>query len=132
LNEETDMTALNLINGRKVALGFALMVLGFAAPNRSEACALTAFAYDPTYTDVYFQFSTDCPFDRWRAILKERPSLTTVGVVGANPPVPVTGASGAFHGLTCGTPYRLIIQVRWAPGDPWTTIKVQNFWTNPC
>ena len=113
------------------AFGLGLALVGGALPRTAEAAALTAFAYDPTNSQVYLQFSTDELFDAWRMIVKAPgPGGAVAGVAGGHPHYGM-GASGVVSGLSSGTNYRLILRIRWVHGGPWATVRNIGFTTNP-
>jgi hypothetical protein len=112
------------------AFGLGLALVGGAMPRTAEAAAVTAFAYVPTSTQVYLQFSVDQPLFAWKMIVKlPGPGGAVVGVSGGSGPA--MGASGMVSGLSPGTNHRLILKIRWAPGAPWIKVRNVGFTTNP-
>ncbi len=112
--------------------GLLTAVLALVAlPAAALAITVVAWAYDPTRTAVYYQFSTDVPFDAFRSDVRTPAGVVVSGPLLKNPPAMVSGGNGVHNGLTPATPYVLRVWVKEVPGGPWTLVRVQAFATNP-
>jgi hypothetical protein len=122
---------------RFVVLSALLAIV--AIPAAALAITLVAWAHDPTRTAVYYQFSTDVPFDAHKSDVVLPPPAgsppgtppTIVSTLFKNPALPVTGDNGMHPGLTAATDYVLRVWVREVAGGPWTRIQTQAFTTDP-
>ncbi len=113
------------------ALMLVLAVMVGMAPSVATAATVTSFAIDPTCDRVYYQFSTDRPFDAYRVIVREIGG-PFVGVRQGHPHYSTTGVSGVVTGLPDDTPFRIVLKIRWVHGGPWQKVRKAIFTTNPC
>jgi hypothetical protein len=111
---------------RTLAAALALLLL----PAAALAVALTAWTYDPTKHDIYYQFSTDVGIDAWRSDVIHAGAVVA-GPTVWDPPGLVTGGAGEHYGLAAGTNYILRFYVRPAPGAGWVWLRSQAFTTDP-
>lgn len=124
-----------MLSVTRVSRRTALLVAGLTllAPSAALAIAVVSWAYDPTRTSVYYQFSTDVPFDAQRSEVRT-PAGVPAGAPSPlykNPAGLAMGGNGLHTGLTPATAYVLRVYVQQAPGSAWVLVKAQGFTTDP-